>query len=80
MANIDHLINKKVRGNWGAMHPEDFGKIIDVENGWITIEWEDKRTHMIHMLEFSKFQSTHKELGKIYSPIGIFLMQESEVK
>lgn len=79
MANIDHLVGKKVIGNYGAMHPIDYGKITSVELGWILIEWNDKRTHMIHMLEFNNFQKSKNELNKsaFYSPIGIFL-DESE--
>lgn len=75
MANIDHLIGKEVRGYWGAGIAEDFGKIHSIENGWILIEWDDKRTHQIHMLEFAKFNSINSNPN---SPIGIFLINQKE--
>lgn len=64
MDNLKHLIGKKVIGNWGAKHPKDFGKIHSIEKtGWMLIEWNDKRTHMIHMLDFSRFNIKKKGIG-----------------
>lgn len=64
MANIQHLVGEKVRGHWGAGIPDDFGKIVKIgDEGFILVEWEDKRTFQVHMLDFAKMQKNMDRPG-----------------
>ena len=64
MANIEHLVGEKVRGHWGAGIADDFGKIVKIgDEGFILVEWEDKRTFQVHMIDFANMQKNMNRPG-----------------